>query len=215
MAARLRPLSVDAPMSLWLADLCACPSSDEMAWLDQFERQRAARFRLARDRNRYVAAHVALRLLVADHGGVMPACQRYERDALGKWHLGNRPAVQFSLSYAGDVALIGIARDQAIGVDVERNRVVDDAADLAALHFDVDEQAAYAASRRRGDTGAFLRGWTRKEACLKAIGTGLNLAPSSLHTGLDGRARVAAGDIALELGSMRIGGLIAAWARIC
>lgn len=60
-----------------------------------------------------------------------------------------------------------------------------------------------AAQRERG----FLRLWTRKEACLKAVGVGLGLAPSSFAVGLEsavttvglewpeGRARVELRDL--------------------
>jgi len=36
---------------------------------------------------------------------------------------------------------------------------------------------------------AFLRRWTRKEACLKALGTGLHVEPSTFAVGGSGGAR--------------------------
>ena len=37
----------------------------------------------------------------------------------------------------------------------------------------------------------FLIGWTRKEACLKALGIGLGMEPATLHVGIcEGRRRI-------------------------
>lgn len=208
----LRPVEADAPMSLWLADLGVVPSPNAFAWLDADELDRAARFRQARDRSRYLAAHVSLRQVVDRCCGIAPDRQRYRRDASGKWRLANRSVWHFNLSYAGDAALIGIARGGAVGVDIEAERIVEDAAELADLHFDPEERVACAAAP--DPDIAFLRGWTRKEACLKAVGAGLRLAPASIHTGLEGTTSAVVGGTMLDVGSFRTGGLIAAWARV-
>lgn len=203
-----------APIALWLADVSRTPGDHALAWLTRHEMERAARFRRAGHVARYLAAHVALRLVIAHHAGVAPADQRYARDRDGKWHLAGGTGWQFSLGYAGDVALIGVDNGHPVGVDIEADRVIDDADGLVALHFDADERACYAGlpAPRRG--AAFLGGWTRKEACLKAIGVGLHLPPAAVPTGLDGNRTVVVGGRTIDVGSLRLDGLSAAWARI-
>jgi hypothetical protein len=63
-------------------------------------------------------------------------------------------------------------------------RPVPDAAALAAEHFTRREQEALAALPARDRDQAFLTCWTRKEACLKAIGVGLLLSPQSFEVGI-------------------------------
>lgn len=210
----LTEVPVDAPMALWLADLSSTPCAEAIGWLGAVEVGRATRFHHARDRSRYLAAHVALRLVVDRCGGIAPQRQRYECDALGRWRLANQPEWRFSLSYAGERALIGVAGGHAIGVDIEVARPMGDADELAALHFDAAEGRAYQGRPDRAATHLFLRGWTRKEACLKAIGLGLRVAPASVHTGLDGPGEAAFGDDVIDLDSFEMHGLVAAWARV-
>jgi 4'-phosphopantetheinyl transferase len=209
-----RLMEVEAPITLWLADLRQLPGDHALSWLSGQERARAARFHRDEHMRRYLAAHVALRLVIVHHTGLAPAEQRYERHHDGKWHLAGRACAQFSLSYADDVALIGIDPVHAVGVDIERERAVDDADDLAALHFNIVERARYAALAGPDGSTAFLGGWTRKEACLKAIGTGLHLPPATVHTGLDGLRAVTIAGASLDVGSFRHDGLVAAWARL-
>ncbi|UVO51486.1 4'-phosphopantetheinyl transferase superfamily protein [Sphingomonas sp. SUN019] len=209
---RIRAIECAAPLSLWLLDLTIAPSADERAWLSPFEVERAARFHAERDRARYVAAHVGLRIVVAATCGIDAAAQRYVRGVHGKWRLTDRSPCRFNLSYAGDIALIGIAEDHEIGVDVEVERVVDDADALAAMYFNAREYDTY---RKAGSSpAAFLGAWTRKEACLKALGVGLQLPPIELDTGLSGDCLVVHGGSRIDVGSLRIDGLVAAWARV-
>lgn len=214
MDQRARAIDCAAPLSLWLLDLTIAPSAEERAWLSRHEVERAARFHAERDRARYVAAHTGLRILIAAVCGPPPAAQDYDRDARGKWRLAGQTRWRFNLSYAGDTALIGIASGHEIGVDVEALRTIEDADALAAIYFNRDEHAAYRRSEDDRDDAAFLRGWTRKEACLKALGVGLQLAPIELDTGLSGDRLVVHGEKNLVVGSFRVDGLIAAWARV-
>ena len=51
------------------------------------------------------------------------------------------------------------------------------------LHFTPRERDAVQCETGAARDRAFLRCWTRKEACMKATGLGLSLAPSSFECG--------------------------------
>ena len=66
-----------------------------------------------------------------------------------------------------------------------------DVSALAAMNFTRAEQAELAMAPQDMRDRMFLSGWTRKEACLKALGSGLSIAPSTFECGLAARdARV-------------------------
>lgn len=150
-----------------------------LSLLDARERARAASFTHRRDRLRYLAAHVGLRLLLGDRLGVHPRDLRFGRDRCA--HCGGpdgRPILlggpggpHFSLSHCAGGTLIGVA-DVLVGVDVERlpgRRTVELC--LARLH--PRERAELLRVSRAELPLEFCRLWTRKEAYLKALGTGL------------------------------------------
>jgi len=62
---------------------------------------------------------------------------------------------------------------------------VPDAAVLAAEYFTQREQEALAALPAHERDKAFLTCWTRKEACLKAIGVGLLVSSQSFEVGIE------------------------------
>ncbi len=134
------------------------------AVLDDAERARAARFRVGAARRRFVASHSVLRRILEDYAG---APVRFGRGEFGKPYIPGS-AIRFSLSHSGDLALIAVSRGAEVGVDIEQIRSEFDAAGIARRFFPPQEAAAVAA-----DPGCFFRLWTRREACLKLLGTGL------------------------------------------
>lgn len=154
-------------LQLWLFDLDGIELP--LQELPEATRERAARFVRSADGRRYLASHAALR-------GVLGSGARWIAGAHGKPALADG-AMHFSLSRRDGWAAVGMSSTHEIGVDVETLRPIDDAAELAQLHFTPRE--------REGVAGAedFLRVWTRKEACMKATGLGLSLAPSSFECG--------------------------------
>jgi 4'-phosphopantetheinyl transferase len=161
-------------LRLWLVDLDAA-EADEM--LPPTELQRAARFVRPADARRYLASHTALRRLLGTHAP-------WVQGANGKPALASPPP-HFNLSRRDGVALIGISATHEIGVDVEPLQAMADADELAALHFTPREREGLLRESGAARDRAFLRCWTRKEACMKATGCGLSLAPSSFECGLD------------------------------
>lgn len=146
--------------------------------LSTAERERAERFRFDRDRDRWLAGRIALRRILARELGVATQDIAYGTLARGKPFLSGVTAgrAEFNLSHAGACALVGISRDAPIGVDVEFVKPMDDLADVAERHFAVEERAALFALPREEQLAGFYRLWTRKEAYIKAIGTGLGHA---------------------------------------
>lgn len=147
------------------------------AILDAGERERAERFRHIRDRERHVVAHVALRLVLADRLGVSPAGLSFGHEPCagcggphGKPYAIGHP-VHFSLSHVGDHVLIAVA-GKPVGVDIEAVPAPGLVRDVAReLHATERDELTVLPEALRPT--AFARCWARKEACLKAVGTGL------------------------------------------
>ncbi|KAF1048056.1 4'-phosphopantetheinyl transferase family protein [Xylophilus sp.] len=161
----------------------------QAALLSPQERERAGRLRFPVDRDRFVAAHIALRLALAEQGAQQADALRLADGPLGKPWLPDHPRIHFSLSHSRGVALIAVGHRGPLGVDVEYLRPVPDALAVAERCFTLHENRALRSlpPRRRGR--AFLTCWTRKEACLKAIGLGLRLDPSTIEVGLEATLR--------------------------
>lgn len=166
-------------VDVWLVDLAVSANRLDRCTqvLDRSERARGDRFLRPADRARFVASHAALRLILADALTCAPSDIRLSADAAGKPHLAEpagRP-LAFNLSHSGDRALIGLTGPAAIGVDIELIRPIPDAVRIARAHFAPDE-AESLASLPTFDIGPVFFGlWTRKEAVVKALGTGLSL----------------------------------------
>ena len=69
-------------------------------------------------------------------------------------------------------------------------REIDDARDLARRNYTPAECTQLADAGERQRDIAFLRCWTRKEAVLKAIGSGFSIAPETFEAGADAAPRV-------------------------
>jgi 4'-phosphopantetheinyl transferase len=149
----------------WSVRLDVAPD-DYSATLADDERARSARLRFEHDRRRFIVARGALRTLLGRYLGIHPAAIRFVYNSYGKPELSPdlSSGLRFNLSHSADLALIAIAADAAVGVDVEQIRPQPDAAAIGSLHL---------------NDQAFFRWWTRKEAYVKARGEGLELDAAS------------------------------------
>jgi 4'-phosphopantetheinyl transferase len=163
-----------ADAHVWLIRLD--PSAQRLAALTPLlsadERRRAEAFQFAHLRQKYIAAHGALREVLACYTGQSPADIHFWQNAHGKPHLSNSQ-LQFNVSHSGDLALCAVADGRALGVDIEVIRPMDDLDAVAERFFSTQERAVL--RTLDGDTKrhAFFACWTRKEAYIKAIGLGL------------------------------------------
>jgi 4'-phosphopantetheinyl transferase len=93
------------------------------------------------------------------------------------------------MSHAGDVILIAIARGREIGADVERLQDDFPFLDVARSFFASSEYDLLSSAPADARTTLFFALWTRKEACIKAAGSGLNLPLDRIDLSGEGIAR--------------------------
>ena len=205
----------DTALELWLVDLDATAGRLMAAEADcsRLSPQEAERAQAITDdsaRQRWLSAHIALRLLLERWGGAGLRAQPFQFARGGRPFLPG-PAPHFSLSHAGQFALIGLTRSAPLGVDIEvisprimplerRSRLVAFANDVAggAELPDVHPSLASGARAAAGpaesadvETAIFIQAWCRVEAFAKADGRGL-LAVLS-QAGIMGPAKDAPG----------------------
>jgi len=185
---RFTLLDVKAPCEVWLAFLEE-PAASPVDCLSMQERERAARFVFEDDRRRYRLSHVALRVRLGGYLGSAPESLRFVAGPGGKPIIADHAQCAFNLSHSGDVAAIAIAPRGDIGIDIECARAVADAQAIVERHFAPAERQAWHALAPAQRDAAFLRGWTRKEACIKALGSGLATALHEVDAGFGREAR--------------------------
>lgn len=169
-----RQLAPIAGCTLWLADIGESATARAGSILSSDELARAERFVFEKHRQRFVAARLALRQVLSMHVGRSPSCLDFAYGPQGKPELVDFPDCHFNMSHSGRYALVAIGKDAAIGVDIEIDRPVDDVDHMALECFDEGERSALARLAPEARSRSFLRGWTRKEAVLKAVGTGFS-----------------------------------------
>ena len=141
------------------------------------EREKAARFHFDKDRNRFVQARAALRFILSDYLNVAPGRIEFAYGPQGKPSLANRfrqNGLRFNLSRRGDIALIAVASDREVGVDVELVQADFAVFEVAKASFSPAELAALRSLPLALLAAGFYNCWTRKEAYVKARGEGLS-----------------------------------------
>lgn len=160
-------------VALFDLDVSPAALADFRAVLDPAECERAAQFRLPRDRHRYIARHGQLRVLLAERTGEPPSALRIAVDDHGKPFLRDYPGIHFNLSHSHGRALVAVGRDP-IGCDIEWLNPELACRSVAERLFAPGECAALDTLPPEQWVAGFYNCWTRKEAFVKAIGLGLS-----------------------------------------
>jgi len=160
-------------VDVWVVDLAAPElAHDELIEaLDADERRHAERMRVGgRD---WAAAHGALRTILAGYLAVPAATLRFVRTPAGKPRLDGVAGLEFSFAHTDGLALLAVAGDRALGVDVERES---DHTDIAAVAREFLAEASVAELARTPSAhrrSAFFAAWACHEAQVKLCGRGL------------------------------------------
>ena len=125
--------------------------------------------------------------LLGAYLGCAAAAVPLARGEHGKPFLAGVHALQFNVSHSGGALLVGIAEQQALGVDIESPRRTRPVLELARRFFAAGEAHALAQLDQAERQLAFLRLWSCKEAVVKALGDGIGFGLARLQFSLDAR----------------------------
>jgi 4'-phosphopantetheinyl transferase len=171
------PAAAAIDVDLWRAELDLDPAqlSAFTSTLSPDEADRSRRFHRDSDRHRFVAGRGWLRRILGSCLERDPAMLRFAYGISGKPRLvgAANQLLRFNMSHSGGVAVYAVCQAREVGVDVERVSADVDIEALAQRFFSAAERVELAALAAHDRRRAFFDCWTRKEAYLKAAGTGL------------------------------------------
>lgn len=182
------PTPVLAGLPAGVVDTWCVPLLPESAALERWratlsddERAQAERMRV--NGSAWASARGALRTILGQYLHETPDSLRFGASALGKPSLAGRTGPQFSLAWREELALIGVASDREVGVDLEREREDADVGALARDYLSQVDQAAIdrAPSERRRTV--FFEAWARHEARRKLHGLALEDPLPTIESG--------------------------------
>ena len=169
-------------VAVWTVALDRWSSPSLSETLSADERARAALIRLPERQREFVAAHAALRAILASYQDVPPesllfttTCAWCGDPEHGKPRLQDAGGLNFNLTRAGALSLVAVAHEAEVGVDAEPlDRAVDWRA-IARRALSQEERAQIEAADPAERHMLAGRLWCRKEAVAKATGLGLAL----------------------------------------
>jgi 4'-phosphopantetheinyl transferase len=141
------------------------------------EIEKAQRFVRESDRDRYIFAHALLRSILGTYLGCRPQKLVFGTNQYGKPFLvspNGDNKIQFNLSHSHNMALIAVARQIAVGIDVEYIRRVSDAHEIVDRFFSTHERHFLFSLSPMDFKDAFFACWTLKESFAKGLGRGLS-----------------------------------------
>lgn len=177
----------DDEVHLWTIDLARTGDefSELAAILSGDELRRAANMRIEASRRRFVITRGTLRILLAGYlGEPDPAEIGFAAGDHGKPRLVP-DRLSFNVSHSGELALVAVAAEAAVGVDIELVRPRKDALRVARRYFAPDECERLRDTPSAEQTAAFYWYWAGKEAFVKATGRGIAAFLASFSVALD------------------------------
>ena len=176
-------------VDLWVDDV-SCNSLQQLLHdipLSEEEQQKAASFYFAKHRRHYELAHQYLRWVLSQYLGLAPSAIEFTQNGFGKPALvehQNTQELQFNLSHSDSFIAVAIGKTHALGVDIETMKTHKDINTLAEHCFSTQELQEFSAINGHQQQSEFYRHWSRKEAYIKAIGTGLHTPTTSFSIDL-------------------------------
>jgi 4'-phosphopantetheinyl transferase len=173
IAASPAPLLGPRDLQIWIIPCGADNGDPEALWplLSGAEQIRADRLLAPGHREAYIRAHAGLRLILAPPLATPPARIAFQQGPQGK------PAVsgplEFNLTTSGDLALVALRWNRAVGIDCERPTANRNLLGIARRLFSAPEVARLIAATEAERPALFLRFWTALEARVKLDGGGL------------------------------------------
>jgi 4'-phosphopantetheinyl transferase len=141
-----------------------------------FHTKEAARLKLIKNeslRSRFIVTRYLLRELISSYLNLSQSDLKFETNETGKPYLAaglSDKGINFNISHAGNLLMIGICETVEIGIDVEKIKERENLSDVAKRFFTSRENELINSFSGEEKLKVFYRLWTLKEAYAKARG---------------------------------------------
>ena len=167
---------------IWSTTLSIDPVQEKhlLSLLSPDEQVRIHRIRLSAAKQRAIASRGLLRTILSYYLNVAPELIQLGAGEHNKPYLiqPTHANVKFNLAHSNDEVVYAITLNADIGVDIEKMKTAFNPA-IAERYFSPQENTELTELSLNEQSHAFYRIWARKEAMVKAIGSGLSLPLSS------------------------------------
>ncbi len=153
--------------------------------LSEDEKERANRFRFFKDKKCFIVTRGALRLISSHYLKKEAEDIVFSYEDYGKPYFKHKTNLKFNVSHSGSRAVIGFVHHHTIGIDIEKTKNDFDTFEIAANFFSKAEIEALRKIPKDEQYIGFYRCWTRKEAFIKAKGSGLSFPLDTFAVSLD------------------------------
>lgn len=142
-------------------------------FLNDYEKNRAQRFRFKKDHDMFVIGRYTARILLAYYTQRVPEDVMILPDPFGK--PTSDLDLYFNISHSNDQLLLGFSNSE-IGVDIEKTNLSISAEWFSKNNFSETEFQVLEKTPLSERIDTFFEIWTKKESLVKAIGKGLSLS---------------------------------------
>jgi 4'-phosphopantetheinyl transferase len=160
-------------LHIWKLDLNAAPA-DALKSLSKAEHQRYSRIIVQEQQQRFIASRFWLRRIIGSYLRQPMHEVRFLTGEKGKPSIeGNGKRLEFNLSHTGEDAVLAIAANTPVGIDMERSREKIDVLKIARHILHASEIDRLEKLTGQLQTNEFFECWTRMEARQKCLGLGI------------------------------------------
>jgi 4'-phosphopantetheinyl transferase len=166
------PILSKDEVHIWTIDLNRCNA--DVSLLTHSEISRANGFVDLHKRQRFIRARAALRKVLSCYIGKEWAFQDFNYGPSGKPSLSYKVDLNFNMSYSKNIAMIAVSSCRDVGIDIQAVEQAVDPESVSEFVYSPSEVAYLLALNSVERKMAFSEIWVRKEAYVKALGTGFS-----------------------------------------
>ena len=147
------------------------------------EKERAGGFHHIIDHNRFVVGRTIVRQVLATLLNTSPLHVPLHLDHGRPLLSSSSTNVNFNITHGGNMVMVAVCPQTAVGIDVEPIRETPDIHQLAERVMSSSEFDEYCGMPEQVKAEAFYRLWVRKESLLKYLGIGFGMEPNRIEVG--------------------------------
>ncbi|MGJ8678062.1 MAG: 4'-phosphopantetheinyl transferase family protein [Akkermansiaceae bacterium] len=161
-------------------------SHPQEIFLNHEEVKRANRIKSAKARLSFSSSRSAIRSILGEFLGIKPRSVDLCYGKFGKPFLSEKynAQIEFNISHAGEIIVIGMTHSEPIGVDIEMSSS-SKLTEISSYFLHAAEIEHIASLPPELVENRLLDIWTAKEALLKAVGMGLQVDPTTIQIDLN------------------------------